>query len=438
MKAFRNLISIIFVMAILNAAVYAVDLTEKIRMGVFDSNMPFLSGFRFGTVADSTQQHSLREWVAAEAEAINSSIHGPYFVVGHSQGGMRALAHISEIRRRAESDDSYDPSRLRAVITVSGIDKGFLPLKDGLDPLKRTLYTKVDIIWNGFVGGLAIFPMLDILIENIHSRTDSMDSFYKDDSAWNLAVDLAAMLLVSTGSFDQTVGNALVSGNLDALPEVKDMATGSAFMQEYVSEFEERQVKGISGYYPTIKLEKRKIWFATVWVPVVVMAPRYTYYEVETYTPRFSDVPVGYIVGTKSDTIGMLPNDMQEIIDNTVAVCNVAGGAAIAAHVGKCALGVGLFTGSPRHITNISKMLMLLNNKQEAINDLLGSDENDGFIAKKSQYYTRSEYSNNLVKNSLGYVSLHYNHSEINPDGDSESADRVKREVYKLINNLDE
>ena len=96
-----------------------------------------------------------------------------YAIVGHSQGGLRALAYANVIKQKAEQEtdpemkakyqNAYD--HLGAVITVSGIDKGIKLLEGGIGNVRAKALEKVDVLWKGvdsfFHSGLALGLLWD-------------------------------------------------------------------------------------------------------------------------------------------------------------------------------------------------------------------------------------------------------------------------------------
>ncbi len=361
----------------------------------------FFSGFNFDGYGKET--HGLKGLVEVETDTILAQQQGRYGIIGHSQGGLRVLAYATYLK------DNYPEQykNLKGVITVSGIDKGLKALEGGVGPLKSKLYTDADILWKGAKGIVAAVPFLDILIAEL--------SFIEDVSALagaNLFMEFVLSMLPS--NYTGYIEPALRTGNLDELAEIKDMVPRSDFIKEYVAEVVEEPARREIGTRTKLVLRSKKVWFFTVWYIAFVTEKIYQNYTIYHDVPKFDrSLPVGYFVGLNKDTLSMA-GDKKSDIQDYLGLYTGLGAMAIPLHVAKCAVLWGLFTGSPVHIVNIGKGMDWTVNYQREIDELMGSPEHDGLVAKESQFYPK-KYSDKILGNqNVGYDSYpEYNHMTI-------------------------
>ena len=132
----------------------------------FSNGYRVFYGFDFGEPKISDHDLSIEGIVNEEincvlnddAENNNTS---DYAIVGHSQGGLRVLSYATMLKERAcdkslgederkAAEDSYN--RLKAVITVSGIDRGLKALDGGFAPFRAKVLNDGEILGNGLIG----------------------------------------------------------------------------------------------------------------------------------------------------------------------------------------------------------------------------------------------------------------------------------------------
>ena len=142
-------------------------------------------------------------------------------------------------------------------------------------------------------------------------------------------------------------------------------------------------------------------------------SPVYSTYIGYKHTSKLPEnIPIGYIVGTKNNVLSMAGSEEQGIRDKL----NKAGTAFAVAegiHIVKCVGIVGLFTGSPRYAAACVKAREYCWNFDSRVNNLLGSSEHDGLVAKESQYIPKSVHGKVLGRTAQGYTTFNYNHAEI-------------------------
>jgi uncharacterized protein (UPF0297 family) len=127
------------------------------------------------------------------------------------------------------------------------------------------------------------------------------------------------------------------------------------------------------------------------------------------------EMPVGYIVGTDSNTLGM-NGDTEGVVRQTASILGNVFEAAQIAHVVKMALLVGYFCGSPMYYHDAKNAKNLCRNLDDHLNVLKGSPENDGLVATISQYYPKTVHENTLGSDPGGYVKMPLNHTNIKTD----------------------
>ena len=68
------------------------------------------------------------------------------------------------------------------------------------------------------------------------------------------------------------------------------------------------------------------------------------------------------------------------------------------------------------------------------VNNLLGSSEHDGLVAKESQYIPKSVHSKIVGDKDKGYTTFNYNHAEIfNYNGTGMPPKEVQEEITSMI-----
>ena len=165
-----------------------------------------------------------------------------YAVVGHSQGGLRALAYANVIKQKAEKENdpemkakyqkAYD--HLGAVITVSGIDKGIKMLDGGFAVLKSRIMEDVNILYNGFSSviheSLLFGTAIDILLMII-GWIDGMPNFSDRKEIVNLLIGLIPDPEIRT-----YILMGLADVDPDEMKEIRDMMPYSNFIAENVAD----------------------------------------------------------------------------------------------------------------------------------------------------------------------------------------------------------
>lgn len=394
----------------------------------------FFNGFEFDTYTPSG--NGLEAILKAEAAEIKTEDKAAgrsyHVVVGHSQGGPRALGYATYTKKY----DSAEYNRLQAVITMSGIDKGLKSLDGGRGTLISRLEKDIEIIFDGVIGCMRV------------------NTFY--------SCNLNTQILTGNGSHAEiceNIKNWLVDGvlpdnlsvwvkpalntdyNLDEIAEIRDMIPRSNYLKTYVSDSTSHTYK--------VKTGREKVW---KWRKGFLGLYYYTYewenvYKMKTAyedIAKFPEgIPVGYLVGMKSNTLSMMDDDdedkIRDICDGAEIVMNVAGGL----HVVQCVCIFGLFTGSNVWAADCFDAADWFGDIDGELNQLKGSDENDGLVAKESQYIpktfkdpntgsTRNVHTNVVGGGRNGYTEFpNHNHKSIRYGNNKDVMDEVGVMIYQ-------
>lgn len=403
----------IFVMYPLTAADGVDDLGGKVSDRRETDGYWFFSGFDF--LGYKPESKGLDPRIDAEIETIRNSYisnregFSPYSIVGHSQGGLRVLAYATRLKE--QYPDEYE--NLKAVITVSGIDKGLKALEGDAGPLVAKMRTDLDIVLKGYKAIISGFPGIGLIAQGFFIVTDAAGLTTLDG-----AVQILSIFVPSEyRNIVNYVKPAFYGQSLDTTAEIRDMVPRSQFIKDNVAEIVTQTVTKKVGTTGHFIWKSKKVWFFTVWYPVYVTEPIYKDFTIYTDTPLFDDeIPVGYIVGTDSDTISMMGAEGQKVRNDFIE----SNHAAIVIHSIRSALIYGLFLGSPGHIANARKAINFAENLQNELDDWKGSPDNDGLVAKESQYYPKDVHEKVLGNSEKGYIEVPLNHMLIDPGLDTE------------------
>jgi pimeloyl-ACP methyl ester carboxylesterase len=288
----------------------------------------------------------------------------PYVVVGHSEGGLRALGYATYLER-------YDPEefkKLRGVVTISGANKGFKALEGGIPVFREKLYNVADTFGNGLKAqdptGLAdILPSTEQFVNDV----------YKNEA-------LRWLISFIPGPLNNYVLPVLVNKNPDEIAEIRDMVPFSPFANTYVADTDVKVVKVVTG--------KRLALVTDPW-PHIKIQETYKYYtKYSNEQIRFSrDLPVLYIVGEKSGTLNML-GDRETGVRNTIKFFEITFGVVEGLNVAGVIFPDFALTRTANAI-DADKARRLMANFDDVLTNIIGSPQNDGLLAEESQYYTQ-------------------------------------------------
>ncbi len=389
-------------------------------------------------------------------EAAKAGLNRNYVVVGHSQGGPRALAYATMLKEQKPEEFS----KLSAVITVSGVDRGIKALEGGFGPLKSKLSDDVSIVVKGVGGALTAFDVTGLKTTFANQITGGGFINFLLNNTESSTVDAvvsAIALLFDDFNFNF---NYILRGwnneSYDRIEQLYDMMPRSDFITNKVCKTITSYKKVPNGtekkYYWTYK----KVGFLKIYYLTSKNVPVYKTVAVTTNTAKFdSDLPVGYIVGTDSDTFGLINKDFDSDGNlNTTpqkvahGVCTGAGVVFALADAANIVESVICFStinvvGGATHVSaavNCGKASSYFFNIDSELNDIKGSSENDGLVAVESQYVPLEAHTKVLGPNLTdGYAKINKNHRFSEPAVYGSAADKeaptdaIDTEAYNLV-----
>jgi hypothetical protein len=292
------------------------------------------------------------------------------------------------------------------VITISGIDKGLKALDGGVGVLSGHLKSKINIFGNGLRATIGVLDIIGTL-DKITPRNALADH---------------AMIFINffPGEFKLYLKEAFKNPNSPDLAQIHDMAPNSPYIKANVAGVTAHSYKVQTGSRNELEWRYNRGPFGIkLWYPWFVSVPIYSYYTAYEDTPKFdTSLPVGFIVGTNSNTLS-LSEDNESKIRNTLNGFGAAFVAAEVLHIAKSVCIIGLFTGSVTYAQDANRAYKLMRNFDSEINDIKGSPANDGLVAVESQYYPATFYhpgnktTSIVLSNPLGVVYKQYNHEII-------------------------
>ena len=322
------------------------------------------SGFEFEGYIPSTDGLDMR--IKAEvshviADDMREGYTGNYSIVGHSQGGLRVLAYGSHLKKNYPEE--YE--RLDGVITMSGIDRGLKALDGGFGTVKARLQEDINIVWRGLRAGIGVFDVFGILestsSRDIHGVTELIVDFLPDN-------------------FRCYMKPALQDATPDAVAEIRDMMPRSGFIKEYVSKSVTHTYKVQTETKSGWDWRKKKVWGVTFWYPVWTSWPVYSYYTAYEDVPEFgNELPVGYIVGLDSNTLGMMDDDAEKQVRETVSDLKKAFKKVRDIHFWKNVGLVGIISGGLGYYDDAERARKWMENFDGELNELKGSSESKSY-----------------------------------------------------------
>lgn len=436
-KKIITLLSII----IISTSVFGEEKLSKVSNYENRNDIYFFNGYDFQEIESSAHSISLTDFVDSEIRDISerqtkrTGKNKEYTIIGYSEGGLRVLAYAKRLKEKMPNEYK----NLKAVITVSGIDKGIKALDGGFTPLKSKVQNDINTIYNGvngFIIGMPLTSLVALVIGDIALCANK-----------NTILELIADV---TPWLDSYITCAWKGGTYDQLAELYDMMPGSNFIKNNVAYVQSVPYKVQVDTRNEISLESKKILGIRIYYPVIKKIPVYKNYTAYKDVMQIdSNLPVGYIVGTDSNTLGFL-NDAEDIDINEsdvrtgAAIIKGAMYTAAAVNIAKCVASLGILSYHATAASNCISAGDWFKNIDSEINELKGSNENDGLVAKESQYYPKTFYnpdtkrneevhSKVLSKTMLGYETMYYNHMTINPNNNDETKDTI----FKMIDYAD-
>lgn len=371
--------------------------------------------------------------VKNEHEFVKKKEAHDFAVVGHSQGGLRALAFATYL----QNNDAAKLNNLQAVVTVSGIDQGLKALDGGLPAANAKIRRDVEILTDGAYGVLNALLPADLLLPLLKYFTGFDEREFNKLGWWliNFILDkhpglsqwVKPALQATTAVAEQTT--------LNEYCEIRDMIPQSDFIKQNVIESKPYSYQVQTGTTRHLGWERvTNRWGWKYWALRWQYSPVYSTYIGYKHTSKLPEnIPIGYIAGTKNNVLSIAGSKEQDIRNGLKwggRIFAIAEGA----HIVKCVRIVGLFTGSPRYAAACVKAREYCWNFDSRVNNLLGSSEHDGLVAKESQYIPKTAHKKVLGRTTQGYTTFNYNHAEIfNYNSTGMPPEAVKKEITSMI-----
>ena len=364
----------------------------------------------------------LKEFYAAKngKEPVN------FVFLGHSQGGLRALAMSTYLKEK----DSELYKQLSGVVTFSGIDKGLKLLENKGANFRASLYTDVNILSSGLYGVFKVFDFVpgEIFYDFIFGRAvgKTMTDFF-----WDLGDFILCDCLEYSKGFAYPI---MHNSAWNQYAQIRDMCPQSDIIKKYVLEEKPYYFPVVSGtktvivwkkgwlgiYYPTLETEKKYAIVKTTDVNMKVD----------------KDLPLKFIIGTHNDTLSMASQNLQDGFDIGFKIAGGVFTTAEIAHIVKCVTPIGFFTNSPVYAYDCAKAADWCFGYKREINELLGESSNDGLVAVSSQQLPTlsKEKSSEQVQilNKAERVFYYRNHQDI-VDVGSASRNKINDYAKKLL-----
>lgn len=437
----KRIIALLTITIIINFSIFGQnngiggDKISELKPG----NYRIFNGFSFDELDTEDHKIGLKQRVESEidyiiSDDIQNCNNNSYTVVGYSQGGERVLAYATLLENRINDNNLSTEereqarksfNRLKAIITVSGIDKGLLALDGGLDNVKSKIYNDVNIIKNGIAGtSLNATVIVNMLLPGLLPTSTALittaNTALEVTPEEQIVLGLIALLL--RPEFDNYIYDAFKGGSKEELAEIYDMIPHSDFINKYICETETETVKVQVG----TKIVQEVNWVSIIFgFPIVHTkeVPIYEYYErpVREKT-KFNDrLPVGYIAGTNNDTLSMAGEEAQRNVEEVLKIMEDAFAAGRNTGIVEQILipGFGsLISGSAT--VDCELAYSWCKNYKDELNELKGSSDNDGLVAVESQYYSINTHSKVLGEHlpgfqQSGYVRYDATHKDISP-----------------------
>jgi hypothetical protein len=199
----RKILYLLILLSVIAGAGFTQAKEPTFKISDFSADMKtaygngyWLDGFDFEGY--NSAYPTLEQMTKAEVGAVKNGntvtkAAGPYTIIGYSQGGLRALAYATALKKSYPADFK----NLQSVITVSGIDQGMQALENDLPGIRARILDRVRTI----EGGIGVIASVI--------------------SAGQLTVDATRLLgkITSFTLIGQSFNNALLDFVAAALPD---------------------------------------------------------------------------------------------------------------------------------------------------------------------------------------------------------------------------
>lgn len=335
----------------------------------------------------------------------------PFVFVGHSQGGLRALAMSTYLKQK----DPQFYKQLKGVITLSGIDKGLKLLEGQGSVARSTLHSDVVTLTNGVRGTLKVLNF-----KGGEIFTDILLYELINVGVGEGANALANYLLGENFDFIYPVLN---NANINNYAQIRDMTPQSNFIKKYVIEESTVYKQHKTQKNSHLAVEWRRGWLG---IPYPVLVTKYTPKVVKTVQVNMKvdkNLPLVFITGTNSNTLSLANPHEKSIRNGVTAAGNIFRSAEIA-HYAKCALGIGLLTGSIPAAIDCNKAANWCGNVDYELGEIVGEQKHDGLVAYSSQYLPSKSlvstgYDTSVLTNVKQKDYSQYNHITISRNSEA-------------------
>lgn len=354
-----------------------------------------------------------------------------FAIVGHSQGGLRVLGFAGYLK----DNDPQMFNRLNAVITVSGVDRGLKALEGGLPAVNVKIRRDIGILYDGCIGAIKIIPRARIILD-LGEVFEFLTEGNILNRIWNFVNDkilpndgIMAWLKPCLKAVSPAVSDEILSG----MGEIRDMIPQSNFIRQYVLESNAYTYKVQTGTERHLRWTRvTSRWGWRYWALRWHYTPVYSWYTAYNHISKLpNEMPVGYIVGLKNNTLDMLPDSAN--IRKKIKVFRIGMNIASKLHIIRSCCLWGLITGSPRYAHQCAAARDYCYNIDSNINKLLGSDEHDCLVAKESQFIPKTIHPKSIDIEGKSYVTFDYNHGEIFYKDSGKPPKDVKRMIERMI-----
>ena len=342
----------------------------------------------------------------------------PFVFLGHSQGGLRALAMSTYLKNK-------DPNlykQLKGVVTFSGIDKGLKLLENKGANFRSNLYTDVNILSKGIYGIIKVFDFVpgDMVTDFVIGRIVGQSI---TDGVYAIGRIILSDCLGLTNGFAYPI---LYNAEWDNYAQIRDMCPQSDFIKKYV--LEEKPY-----YYKVANGTRNKIVWKKGWlgIPYPTIEKETVYSTLQTTDVNMKvdkDLPLRFVVGTHNDSLSIAEESVQNGFEIGMNSAGVVFTVAELAHIAKCAFIIGLLTNSPVYAYDCGNAAAWCFGYKNEINQLLGEEKNDGLVAESCQSLPVSTKVNSSeetkVLNKTERVLFYRNHENITDTG-SDSRNKI-------------
>ncbi len=353
----------------------------------------------------------------------------PFVFVGHSQGGLRALAMSTYLRQK--NPQLY--KQLKGVITLSGIDKGLKLLEGNGNVFRTNLYNDVKILTNGFCGILKVCD-LNIFANNLFLDLYEITKTDINKKAWILATYILGDWWNVTKGFGYPI---MYNAKWDEYAQVRDMVPQSDFIKKYVLEEKSiyKQHKSKTERY--LGVDWRKGFFGIKY-PVFVWKNKPIIIKTQEVNMKVDkNLEMTFLAGTNSNTLSLAPENIKKTVRTLVNIAEIGFRTGEYLHYAKCCSLVGLLTGSPVAAVDCHKAVSWCGSLNYQIGELIGEQTHDGLVALSSQQLPTKSlvgtgYDTTVLNKTIKKEYPNHNHTSIAEEG-TDSKTFTENKVKDLL-----